>query len=1572
MSQGLQRTDKEEVGKLSEKKNFLVQVTLHEARNLKSTRKSGLVNCYAMINVANGIPQTTHVIEETVQATWAQQFTFKSVCLTELEKEQYEITLTIFDHSDFLANKIVGSASIGLGYLYNQSRHEIYYKWITIKHPEDPKSQASGYILQSCYIIGEGDDPPMHDANEVPEDDDYDQFAGMDENELLDLKPEEILIRKNKAKNYSLMSDPKIHDNMYQLYVHVVHATELKEDMDCFVSCRVLNYVMTTELVVKSKSPKFGTRFCFPIAFPQLNDKIILKMWKKGLMSDTFYGNIPENPFFENKFHINYLQAAGGNMPFTWVNLYGIPEHERSGWWSNTFSQKKQKFVEGTDYLGRVLISMVLRIHENPELERTRIDGWNDPESAQFGLFCNCYKLDVTEKSNSQVYVMVNFAGKIACSNLPKLTKKNEKSDKKEKSSSRKKAPEKNDKNENLRSQFAWSDRNSKIEYEEYIEVPKNLSMAPDLIISLCKGKPPSKEKFLDPTNFERIGYARIPSDSDFLQKNHPQWIKFKSVFNNYDGESPGTLLMNARLFMIDPNNKNNQIQHMSNNTFRNITESSQTLVIHIWGCTGLFPYKNSNKIDAAVNINFLNEESIVISEKTCAYNTRNPVFDKIICIETEVSDSLQFVEPINITVENLANKSWAFSENEIASVSIPTSRIGYESAKKQASEARFKPEVHTLRYHDKIMGKIIVSYDFIKGKVADKFRNYPANTYTEGSSLLTYFEKDRLKAEQFYLFKYSLFGLRNVPSGIFKSLNIERKKVVCKIFNSVFERPIWVAPDDDMNTYFDESVNICKTNTKDWSDDVQANYKLRENNNSKGSTVRTTGCSMLSSIPPFKLLVDYKICWPEFEVEFYALDELPTIDRSGNIKLTDNEKPIDETNDPVFFMQISLVEVLKNLPKTEYINYRSLLGYEGKVAASRSMHDKTIQLMNSRKKSSRVSQVRASTNQSRAVSKSKSNYMMSQRFSKKSNINIQNRKSYLGNLETIKEEKIEFDRIEGNESKAKEQLERNLAKYGDLEENEGETYHEEINEFDNADAGRTDEFQDTYYEQIPNVYFEDSETEPLFNYHKDRIEVKNNEDYENYKKNVYAGYCLNLTGDKKRQEKRHKEYLINKIKEEIKDLKKAKDIISVEEFSTKLNRKLKGIRKIKADFMTYNKFCNYDNLQDLLKVNYGREIFHGNYQNELVWPYNTYKLFQYSRQSWNSLSLFNENVTKFNDYVKSGHQCETVFKGKFELIQISRLKSYEDTTEVKNYRFSANEKKDEFTFDIYNQFMLNELKKTQKLRVRFNLLRCVNLAGQTNKASLKDKMSGYEAISAANAYPMISIGSNTNNDQNNSGETKTFDDVEMRKKNDLSPRFFKLYELDALLPNDDIFRCTIKNWIGVSIAMKSDPIIGSSSVDIEDRFWSNKKELNKACYYGLTNYIKKSEKELENNKDSTRRQKLKDLEKKIESWYEKANYIKKKKQPIEYLPLKQEKSETRVGTVESLLEVMTRQEARVTPKAQLQDTAVQEFEIRLIIWEVNDIPLDGNDNLSLMCKAQVDMEGDIEGVKIEKVIFSQ
>ena len=63
--------------------------------------------------------------------------------LNELQMQQYELNVSIYDQSDFFSNKLVGSGSIGLHYLYEQSGHEIFQRWISITHPESTKLESA-------------------------------------------------------------------------------------------------------------------------------------------------------------------------------------------------------------------------------------------------------------------------------------------------------------------------------------------------------------------------------------------------------------------------------------------------------------------------------------------------------------------------------------------------------------------------------------------------------------------------------------------------------------------------------------------------------------------------------------------------------------------------------------------------------------------------------------------------------------------------------------------------------------------------------------------------------------------------------------------------------------------------------------------------------------------------------------------------------------------------------------------------------------------------------------------------------------------------------------------------------------------------------------------------------------------------------------------------------------------------------------------------------------------------------------------------------------------------------------
>lgn len=64
----------------------------------------------------------------------------------------------------------------------------------------------------------------------------------------------------------------------------------------------------------------------------------------------------------------------------------------------------KQKHFEGTDYMGRILLSLNLVPHERPEKAVTYLVGYNEPPTAEYVLRVDLYNL-VLPKRHSQVWV---------------------------------------------------------------------------------------------------------------------------------------------------------------------------------------------------------------------------------------------------------------------------------------------------------------------------------------------------------------------------------------------------------------------------------------------------------------------------------------------------------------------------------------------------------------------------------------------------------------------------------------------------------------------------------------------------------------------------------------------------------------------------------------------------------------------------------------------------------------------------------------------------------------------------------------------------------------------------------------------------------------------------------------------------------------------------------------------------------------------------------------------------------------------------------------------------------------
>lgn len=134
---------------------------------------------------------------------------------------------------------------------------------------------------------------------------------------------------------------------------------------------------------------------------------------------------------------------------------------------------------------------------------------------------------------------------------------------------------------------------------------------------------------------------------------------------------------------------------------------------------------------------------------------------------------------------------------------------------------------------------------------------------------------------------------------------------------------------------------------------------------------------------------------------------------------------------------------------------------------------------------------------------------------------------------------------------------------------------------------------------------------------------------------------------------------------------------------------------------------------------------------------------------------------------------------------------------------------RNEYPFDLFDKDFLSFFEKPFQVKVRVYILRCLNLAAQSQNIDTRHMMAGMTAFCEANPYPEIIVGERGSD----STLIKYVNDAEKAVKNTLSPDFYRMHELDALLPKDWKLTINIKDRGMV------DTLIGSVEIDLEDRF---------------------------------------------------------------------------------------------------------------------------------------------------------
>lgn len=663
---------------LEKRKEYLVQVTVIEARHL-SDKDDGSANPFVKITVGKSKPQATDYINKNINPCWNQSFTFSGIEFTDQELINAELMFEVYSRNMFKTNDLIGKYAINLSTLYKNANHEYYNVWLCLTNPDfegNESDGAEGYLLVNCFIIAEGDRPPVHSINDklnadMEEDD--------EEINIDQMSFEELRAFQEKKQGIQILGKPTVARKAFQLSCYVFKADGLCEfpgmfgntKANLFLSCRAMGLNQKTKVVLDNSAPVINQKMLFPTYFPFLNDKIIIRAWhyQKG-SKDKFIGNIPEFSLPNDFFNISKIMSIGGRLPAKWINLYGIPPNERN---DQISGGKRVHPRSGTAFLGRVLISFSLLANPKPTVQTLPCNPFFDPDSVTYRLHADVYEMKFLKDYDINVWVDITI-GTYSTGN------------------SKKKKP-------NKKNAVEWKideDRNDVSLPAIVQNFPKDLQSIPDIFINLYSGG--SKD--------ERIGYYRIKTEKVLQWESLPRWLHFSSLDATKD--SPGSILINLQ-FMLD----NEQVKRVVK---QKGIENAFTLYAHIVNGFEL----NSKDNDGSVFESIVEVDIKDKIKSTKEKKGRFPFWNELIEIDVDLDAKLDFAPDISITLKRKIAKSF-FSGEKYETIGSFTVPIGCCKKKKTL------PHMFNFIKNNDTMGRLMAMfYIHPKNKKKNKQQVFP------------------------------------------------------------------------------------------------------------------------------------------------------------------------------------------------------------------------------------------------------------------------------------------------------------------------------------------------------------------------------------------------------------------------------------------------------------------------------------------------------------------------------------------------------------------------------------------------------------------------------------------------------------------------------------------------------------------------------------------------------------------------------------------------------------------------------------------------------------------------------
>ncbi|XP_029287824.1 LOW QUALITY PROTEIN: fer-1-like protein 4 [Cottoperca gobio] len=280
----------------------------------------------------------------------------------------------------------IGTFKIDISTVYNQPDHRFYQKWAPLTDPADTRSGIKGYVKASLSVVMKGDAMSM---TSLPASSSSGASEDIEKNLLLPRgMASERPWARFRVRIYKAEGLPTMEAG---LMAKMSKATDRTVFIDPYVKVTFAGQQGETSVGSATSSPVWNEEISFIEQFPPLAQRIRVQV-----LDDVKMGDIALATHFLDLHQISDPTRNGFNPTFgpCWVNLYGSPQNSTLG---DVHQALNQGLGEGIFYRGRILLALCVEVYSSPAAAAP------DTSSAALGKVKGAFgKLGVRKKRSSK------------------------------------------------------------------------------------------------------------------------------------------------------------------------------------------------------------------------------------------------------------------------------------------------------------------------------------------------------------------------------------------------------------------------------------------------------------------------------------------------------------------------------------------------------------------------------------------------------------------------------------------------------------------------------------------------------------------------------------------------------------------------------------------------------------------------------------------------------------------------------------------------------------------------------------------------------------------------------------------------------------------------------------------------------------------------------------------------------------------------------------------------------------------------------------------------------------------